>query len=1032
MKKVAMTREEEEAYLKETHAVVHHNIDEYQREVTRMSADIDEMLAHFHDDNKEVLLLLNNTITLNEHMKKALLRNEHALKKAYFGRIDYFDEDSQTEESLYIGRGGISRDKTNWAVVDWRAPVANAYYENGIGKCSYPSPDGKQIPIELKLKRTYEIEGEQLLDFYDSETIANDELLTKYLAKNKQVVLGEIIATIQKEQNEIIRKSPHQNIIVQGVAGSGKTTVAMHRISYILYNYENVFRPEDFYIIGSNRILLNYITGVLPDLDVYGVKQMTMEELFTRLLYEEWHEGDYKIVSTGQKGSIKGTSKWYRELSEYCKILEWRTIPREEIVLNKKQFVEGFYNGTAGVHDITEGKPVSPKDLVMLLTQEDIEKYIRETPNVSMQSKIEMLNKRTMVKIKNELLGKHVAYVESEKKAIRKAFHSKFGGVYKKSVYDIYREFLMKQKAAGAEIEIPDKNLDVYDLAALAFIYKRIKETDPIREAHHIVIDEAQDFGMMVYSVLKYCIPGCTYTIMGDVSQNIHFGFGLTDWKELQKLILTGDYDSFGVLKKSYRNTVEISEFATNILKHGSFAIYPVEPIIRHGDAVLLEECSNFDAIIQKSAKLIKEWQKKELTTIAVICRNTKEVEKTTQELSKHVEVLENDPERAVFGNGVMVLTVEYTKGLEFDCVLILNPTREDYPTDDGHARLLYVAATRALHELAVLHCGDLTGLIKDPVPEGKIQPEIDIKQVTKARKLTVPQPVERVLLKAEVKPQQKMIFRSDTQQTRSQQTTSQQTSKPQSAEPEKPQPVVEIEEHFGDMPATEKLRIPGHAKIDLSCKWVDKMTDGLYFPSRYGILRLSPIADGIVRVTFARGQKLTDSVNNKIKLRTIDKFWTYRDRGATVELQTDEVGIILDKANGFLTYKNPYREVVLTERTLESRMIETTPTGLTQIRQFFNLQKNENFYCIGDEGTDNLKLKGNACFISHKKDKKLPFLLSDKGYGILLATDHRAFYCDVAAYGSYLYTEQEQQLDFYFITGENQKQIMSRYNSLV
>ena len=139
--------------------------------------------------------------------------------------------------------------------MDWRAPVANAYYENNLGKCSYRAPGDVDIPIDLTRKRTYEIEGGKLLDFFDSEVIANDELLTKYLAKNKQAVLGEIVATIQKEQNEIIRKSPYHNVIVQGVAGSGKTTVAMHRISYILYNYAERFRPEDFYIVDRKSVV---------------------------------------------------------------------------------------------------------------------------------------------------------------------------------------------------------------------------------------------------------------------------------------------------------------------------------------------------------------------------------------------------------------------------------------------------------------------------------------------------------------------------------------------------------------------------------------------------------------------------------------------------------------------------------------------------------------------------------------------------------------------------------------------------------
>ena len=292
-----LSRQAEERYLNQTLAVVKDNLANYGQEATRMQDDIDEMLAHYHDNDVEVYTILNNTITLHEHMKRALIRNDKALNKPYFGRIIFHDEALDKEESIYIGKGGISKDTTHWMVVDWRAPVANAYYENGLGRCSYEAPNDTQIEIDLEHKRTYEIEGGRLLDFFDSEVIANDDLLTKYLAKNKQAVLSEIVATIQKEQNEIIRKSPYHNIIVQGVAGSGKTTVAMHRISYILYNYEERFKPDDFYIVGSNRILLNYITGVLPDLDVYGIRQMTMEQLFVRLLYEDWDDKKYSIAT---------------------------------------------------------------------------------------------------------------------------------------------------------------------------------------------------------------------------------------------------------------------------------------------------------------------------------------------------------------------------------------------------------------------------------------------------------------------------------------------------------------------------------------------------------------------------------------------------------------------------------------------------------------------------------------------------------------------------------------------------------------
>lgn len=173
----------------------------------------------------------------------------------------------------------------------------------------------------------------------------------------------------------------------------------------------------------------------------------------------------------------------------------------------------------------------------------------------------------------------------------------------------------------------------MYDLAALAYIYKRIKETDPVREASHVVIDEAQDFGMMAYCCLHYCLRNCTYTIMGDTSQNIHFEYGLNDWEDLKKLILTGTYDAFGLLRKSYRNTVEISEFATEILRHGDFAIYPVEPIIRHGNAVRIEEYANVRSLISASVDTIKGWQSEGYETIAVVCRDEAEALKVSAEL---------------------------------------------------------------------------------------------------------------------------------------------------------------------------------------------------------------------------------------------------------------------------------------------------------------------------------------------------------------------------------------------------------------
>ncbi|MCH5340913.1 MAG: DUF4968 domain-containing protein [Acetatifactor sp.] len=1061
------SRRDEEKHLEKTLAVIRSNMEEYGRQVSDMQADIDEMLEHYHDNDVEVYTILSNTITMHDHMKRALLRNEKALDKPYFGRIDFHDHATDQEESLYIGRGGISRDTTHQEVVDWRAPVANAYYENGLGECSYSAPDGTPLEIDLKLKRTYEIAKGELLDYFDSEVISNDELLTKYLARNKQAVLGEIVATIQKEQNEIIRRSPYHNIIVQGVAGSGKTTVAMHRISFILYNYAERFRPEDFYIVGSNRILLNYITGVLPDLDVYGVRQMTMEQLFVRLLYEDWDEKKYRVKKGDQssdRGKQKGSAAWFEDLKAFCDRLERESISTESIYLNPRQFVEGIQDGKNGVYDRSTGN----EPLIMLVDGEAVERYITQNPAVSIQSKINMLNDRLTKKIQEEFLGKGIKYTEEERKAILRAYRGRYGGkVWKHSTYKLYREFLLQQLQKGFEIDLPDQEFDVYDLAALAYIYKRTKETEVISEAHHIVIDEAQDFGMMIYHCLHACIHGCTYTVMGDVSQNIHFGFGLNDWESLKALLLSDSMDHFDTLKKSYRNTIEISNFATAILRHGRFFNYPVEPIIRHGKEVCVNQIPA-QALYQKAAEVCKDWQERGLATIALVCRSISQAEVSAKALSPLLPILETDLEKAEFGNGVMVLPVEYTKGLEFDAVLILDPTREEYPVDDGHAKLLYVAATRALHELCILHTGNLTGLIADPVPEdvnvmpgGKNHdpaPFSNYNNASTASEHAAPaddkDPLDQSIhaedpLNSEAKrPKAKVVIKP---------TVSQETptyAKPMTSYAAKQEKAIGINQRksifesngtsdtpkvpeggnrqsaaipaFGDQVPSQMLQPPGHTKIDLAVRWVSKDGNGLHLQSRYGLLRVKPIASGIIRVTFSRSGRLKDITHPLIAVDRLERFWTYKDTGASVELTTDELVIRVNKSTGNLYYFNRDKKALLSERDRESRLIEDAVQGIPRNRLFLNLDKKEMIYATDGPEKTPLPLRGCSRYITPDNispadsEKCLPFLFSDRGYGLLIPTDGSVFFSDESFYGPQLCTDGQEQMDMYFIAGKD------------
>ncbi|MEE1010290.1 MAG: AAA family ATPase [Agathobacter sp.] len=480
---LGFTQKDEERNLAEIIEIAEKNLNDAKESIRKMGDDISDLFDSIDMRDKEGLILWNDANIRLKEMKRNMDRFEKARRKPYFGRIKFKEEGSSKEEAYYVGRVGITNGKANPVVIDWRAPIASVYYENNLGKCQYTVSSEGNYEIDLLRKRTYEIENDKLKDYFDSDVVANDELLTKYLAKNKKAVLGEIIATIQKEQNLIIRRSPKTNIIVQGCAGSGKTTVAMHRISYILYNYEEDFRPEDFYIIGSNKILLNYITSVLPELDVYGVSQMTMEELFVRLLYEDW-DLNYQIKpldKNDEVNCIKGNEQWFRNLENFCLRYENEHIPRKNIYMDKTN--------------------------TLLIGENLIDTYCKDNSKMSMQNKCIMLNKILLSKYENEIQGKNISFTDAEKKEMEKRYSGYFGkDKWKGSIYDLYNEFLQEQIQKGHEVTIPDKSYDVYDLAALAYIYKRIKEIDPIREASHVVIDEAQDFGMMAYYCMHYCL----------------------------------------------------------------------------------------------------------------------------------------------------------------------------------------------------------------------------------------------------------------------------------------------------------------------------------------------------------------------------------------------------------------------------------------------------------------------------------------------------------------------------------------------
>ncbi len=618
------------------------------------------------------------------------------IKDPYFAKLIFADNDDGETFNGYIGRlsvGEISS-KDDAKVVDWRAPISDLYYNGRLGNTSYLA-NGREYNVNLQLKRQIEIEDNDVKSIYDFEdAVSSDEFLKPFLKKGADNRLKSIVATIQAEQNQIIRLPLFQNCIVQGVAGSGKTTVALHRLSYLMYNYKNKIRPEEFLIISPNEIFMSYISSILVDLDADKSNSYSLNTVVLNLI------GQYTILNKHsqfeylQKNNVstkyltfKNNENFKRIIDRYMEDLKEKTF-KKPLLINgvevlSSDIVFKYFTGNKTISEIAEQG--SKKLGLALYYEEGLKNIALKNINNSSLDITKKENARKTIRSGNFGYVKKLFKVEKDPIKIYIDFINNLDKYTDFEDVDILKKYTLKN--------IKSKVLAFDDLAPLMYIMSCMDIYPYYNGLKCVMIDEAQDLSVLMYYALKRIFKNATFAIFGDLQQGIYSYQSIENWQSIQNII--GDTQLL-YLNRCYRTSVEIMAEANKILER--LGQQSAQNVVRNAGEV--EHYASND--IQTIAGLIEKYEK-EYKTIAVICKDEKDLNNACENL-KDLNMAVIDESNLNFDTkSKVLLTVQTAKGLEFDCVIIYN--KQMFDEDLLDLRLLYVAETRALHKLIL--CGD-------------------------------------------------------------------------------------------------------------------------------------------------------------------------------------------------------------------------------------------------------------------------------------------------------------------------------------
>ncbi|MBE0454736.1 MAG: ATP-binding domain-containing protein [Roseovarius sp.] len=607
------------------------------------------------------------------------------MRSPYFGRFDFLKQGEMQSEPIYVGVHHFRDESARQTLVyDWRAPIASMFYDYETGPAHYQAPFGK-IEGRLTLKRQFRIRDGQMEFMIESGVHIVDDVLQEELSRaSNDEGMKQIVATIQRDQNAIIRNDDAHTLIIQGVAGSGKTSIALHRIAYLLYRFKDTLSSDDILIISPNRVFADYIGNVLPELGEEQVSEIGMEDLAAELLdhqyrFQTFFEQTAALLEKNDEAlktriAAKASLAFLRQIDAYVEHLEKGSFEAVEWRTGRKIVPDWFFAEAWHKHR-----------------------------GVALTERI-----ARVVKATESQIGIHYHYDlrTDERQSLREAIRGMTRTVTLRQTYQGLFEWIGEPelfKPAGGKLEYAD----VFPLIYLKMRLHGI--ANPRSAVKHLLIDEMQDYAPVQYAVLGKLFS-CRKTVLGDVSQSVN-PYSSSTAEQIRQSLQSA---SSVKLTRSYRSTWEIMQFALAIAPNPE-----LEAMKRYGEQPRVVQCNRLTQMIELIGEEIKDFRGSDRHSLAIIGKTQKQAARLHKSLvDTGAEARLLDADSVGYSSGVIVCTAHLAKGLEFDRVIVADVSANNYHTE-MERNLLYVACTRAMHRLTLFSVGEPSSLL--PLQVGQV-----------------------------------------------------------------------------------------------------------------------------------------------------------------------------------------------------------------------------------------------------------------------------------------------------------------------